>query len=149
MNGIQALNLALAGLLTGNELATFAFAHPAASQLPLDAQRAFEQAITRRMIAPMAGLMLATVISGIIAATAGDGSRTLTVAGTACYAVMLATTIIGNMPLNAATLRADENTTSGEWHRIRRRWNQLHLIRNALNVAGLTLLSVAATKPGH
>jgi hypothetical protein len=58
---------------------------------------------------------------------------------------MIGLTLAGNMPLNAATLRASADMDSQQWADTRRKWDRLHTARNALNLAGLALLSLGAT----
>lgn len=141
----QVVQLVLAGLLTGNELCTWAFVHPSADRLGRDAEVLFEQAMTRRMLVPMGGLMTATLAAGVWAAREASARRRPRLGfGTACYAGMLAITLAGNMPLNVATLRAGRDIDPGSWRATRRSWNRLHLVRNALNVGGLVTLAAAA-----
>jgi hypothetical protein len=60
------------------------------------------------------------------------------------YAAMVAITPIGNMPLNAATLRA--NLDPQLWTSTRRRWDRFHTARNLLNPAEVALVAVAAAR---
>ena len=143
----QVVSFAGAGLLTGNELCTWAFVHPAAGTLERGAKVAFEKAITRRMLVPMGMLMTGTVAAAAWAASeASPAQRDAIRFATTCYAVMLAITLAGNMPLNVATLRAHGDTDSTSWDTTRRWWNRFHLMRNALNAAGLLALATSATR---
>ena len=144
----QVVSLVGAGLLTGNELCTWAFVHPAAGRLGREAELTFEQTITRRMLVPMGVLMTGTVAAvGWAARQAspaqGGGFRV----GRRCYAVMVAVTVVGNMPLNVATLRAHYDIDPTRWDATRRWWNRFHLLRNALNVAGLLAVATSARRP--
>jgi hypothetical protein len=58
---------------------------------------------------------------------------------------------IGNMPLNAATLRAMTNLDPQLWTSTRRRWDRFHTARNLLNPAEVALLASAAraAEPNH
>jgi hypothetical protein len=143
----EVVNLTLAGVLTGNELCTWAFVHRAAKRLPMEHEVALEKRMTQLMLAPMGLLMTSTVGSGIWAARQVKmGSAPYIWGGTACYAAMLAITLVGNMPLNAATLRATESMDRQNWVSIRRRWDQFHGLRNVLNVTGMILLGIAASR---
>ena len=144
----QVVALVGAGLLTGNELCTWAFVHPAARRLARDAEIAFEQTLTRRMLVPMGVLMTGTVAAaawatGEASPAQAGGFRV----GRRCYAVMLAVTLVGNMPLNVATLRAQGDTDPTSWDTTRRWWNRLHLLRTTLDVAGLLALATSARRP--
>lgn len=56
-------------------------------------------------------------------------------------AVMVAVTLIGNMPLNVATLGSSVEIDPAAWRRVRQRWNRLHGWRVALDLGGFTLLA--------
>jgi len=145
MNVSQLVNLLGAGLLTGNELGTWAVVHPAVARLPFPQAVAAEQEITRRFGYVMPGLMTATIGSGFAAArTARDErERRLLLAGSISYALMLALTLVGNVPLNTRTLRfAGEGEQ--EWRGIRKRWDRLHTGRVVLDSAGFTCAALAA-----
>jgi len=58
---------------------------------------------------------------------------------------MVALTLAGKMPFNAATLLASTDMDSRQWADTRRKWDRLHTARNALNLTGLALLLLAAT----
>ena len=147
MKTAQVVNFALAGVLTGNELCTWAFVHRAAKRLPMEHEVALEKRLTQLMLAPMGLLMTSTVGSGVWAASVSSTRATPYIwAGTGCYAAMMTITLVGNMPLNAATLRATESMDRGGWRSIRKRWNQFHEVRNALNLTGIALLAFAATR---
>lgn len=62
------------------------------------------------------------------------------------YAAMVGITPIGNMPLNAATLRAMTNLDPQLWTSTRRRWDRFHTARNLLNPAEVALVAVAAAR---
>jgi hypothetical protein len=58
---------------------------------------------------------------------------------------MVGITPIGNMPLNAATLRA-RRTWTRNLDFPRRRWDRFHTARNLLNPAEVALVAVAAAR---
>ena len=70
---------------------------------------------------------------------------TLALIAGSCYAIMLAITLIGNMPINLRVFRWDEHHGDpDEWRRLRRRWDKLHSARIILDSAGFTLITLAA-----
>ena len=147
MRTAQLVNLLLAGTLTGNEVCTWAFVHRATKRLPMEHEIAVEKRMTQLFIAPMAVWMSATVGSGIVAASRAQPTpRPWLWAGTGCYAAMVAVTLIGNMPLNAATLRATASMDQALWTQTRRRWDRFHAARNMLNLTGLGLIGAAAAR---
>ena len=146
MKAAKLVNLLASGILTGNELGTLAVVHPAVQRLPFPEEVAPEREITRRFGYFMPGLMLSTVVSGLAAAgTATDADeRRLLIAGTSSYAMMLAITLAGNVPLNAQTLRFTETGSEEEWRHVRQRWDRLHAVRVLLDSAGFVCAALAA-----
>ena len=93
-------------------------------------------------------LMTATVAACFVAAVSLDGrASALALAGGICFAVMLAFTLAGNMPINLRIFRWDEEGGEPEeWRALRRRWDRLHLVRVVLDVAGFLLVALAAVR---
>jgi hypothetical protein len=135
----------LAGLLAGSELTSWAIVHPTLWKLDHEAQVRAEKLMYRRFASIDPFLMTATVIACFTAAGGLSGSSaTLALAAGACFAGMLAITLIGNMPLNVRVFRWDEaHGEPGEWRRIRRRWDRLHTVRIVLDSAGFVLIALA------
>lgn len=150
---LSALALTFAGLLTGNEVGTLAVIHPALARLPMPAHLLAEQNVTRRYGRVMPVLMTATFSAAAAAAGSATGrARWLFAAATGCYGSMLAVTLLGNVPLNSATLRLTEQAPEAELREIRRRWYRLHVLRVALDLSGLTLSALAVAmrpRPRH
>ena len=142
------VNLLLAALMVGNEFGGFVAVHPALATLDLPVQVAAERAVTRRYKAVMPFLMMATLMS-VFPVLARLPYRTsasyrLTAAGAAAFGTMLGVTLLGNMPINRRILAASPAAPPPDWRRLRARWDRLHALRNALNVAGLSCLVAAA-----
>ena len=148
MKPVQLVNLLGAGVLTGNELGTWAVVHPAVRRLAFAQEVAAEREITRRYGYFMPGLMLLTVASGFRAAASANHApeRRLLLAASSSYAVMLAITLAGNVPLNVQTLRFAEAGSEEDWRRLRGRWNRFHAVRVALDSAGFACAALAALK---
>ena len=143
---LSPLALTFAGLLTGNELGTLAVIHPALSRLPRHAHLLAEQNVTRRYGRVMPVLMTATFSAAAAAAGSSSGRARWLFAGAAgCYGAMMAVTLAGNVPMNSATLRLDEQAPEAELLRIRRRWYRLHVLRVALDLSGLVLAGLGVT----
>lgn len=140
--------LVFSALLTGNEFGTLVAVHPAARNLDIPGQVRLEQALTRRYLTIMPVLMTGTVLTCLGAGlSAGGSSRTMLLVAAAAYGTMLAITLVGNMVLNVATLRmAPDAATAASWNEVRHRWDRLHIARVALDVLGLVLVCVAATR---
>jgi len=139
---VRSVNLVLAGMLAGNEFGTWAAVHPSLGRLdPAERIRA-EQEITHRFAAIMPAWMGSTVVSCFLSLLSSPGSAGFrsTLFGTVCFVVMLASTRIGNVPINNRVLEMDPERDQEEFVRLRERWDRLHTLRVALNVAGLWFL---------
>jgi hypothetical protein len=146
--GAPAVAVGLAGLLTGNELGTLAAVHPAVARLPMPALLLAEQELTSRYRVLMPPLMTTTVTACLAAAGMSTGPRRrLLGAAAASYAAMLAVTLTGNVPLNAATLGLPATATADQVRGLRQRWDRLHRRRVALDLIGLGLAAVAVAIP--
>jgi hypothetical protein len=83
--------------------------------------------------------MGSTVVSCFLALLSSRGSFGFrsTLFGTVCLVGMLASTRIGNVPINNRVLEMDPERDQEEFVRLRERWGRLHTLPVALNVAGL------------
>ncbi len=68
---------------------------------------------------------------------------------TACFVGMLASTLIGTVPINNRVLQMSPETSVEEFVEVRERWDRLHSLRVALNVAGLGLLCAGVLSRGE
>jgi uncharacterized membrane protein len=141
------VNLLLVALVVGNEFGTWAVVHRAVAQLSIPEQVRAEQALTRRYAQLMPPLMIAALVSGglvLAVSAAGPGSVPwmLTLAATACLAAMLGITLVGNQPINRATLQQDPDVQPHVWLALRGRWNRLHDWRVLLDFAAFVLFAV-------
>ncbi len=139
---VRFANLVLAGMLAGNEFGTWAAVHPALERLGPEERIRAEQEVTRRYGAFMPAWMGSAVVSSLLALLFSRGSAGFrsTLLGTACFAGMLISTRLGNVPINARVLQMDPERDQGEFAGLRERWDRLHALRVALNVVGLGFL---------
>jgi hypothetical protein len=144
------VNVTLAGVLTGNEIGTWAAVHPALGTIPACSAIAAEQAVTRRYGQLMPGAMSATIVSAIpVLALSHDApiASRLTLLGLGAFATMLAVTLVGNRPINQEVLRFSPEEPVETWRALRCRWDRLHRIRVLLDVVGLSCLVAAVVAP--
>ena len=143
---VRFANLMLAGMLAGNEFGTWAAVHPSLGKLGPEERIRAEQEITRRYAAIMPVWMGSTVASSVLAVLLSRGSAGFrsTLLGAACFVGMLVSTRVGNVPINNRVLKMDPKNDQEEFARLRERWDRLHTLRVALNVAGLGLLCAGA-----
>jgi uncharacterized membrane protein len=140
----QFANLFLTGVLTGNEFGSRAVLHPALRELPHQAHVRSEQAVTRRYGKMMPALMTGALLSFIPVVSFTSDRRSSSfrfgLAGMLCYAIMLAITLVGNIPINRRTLELNPDTTPRkDFLELRARWDTLHTARNILNLTGFVL----------
>jgi uncharacterized membrane protein len=143
---VRFANLVLAGMLAGNEFGTWAAVHPSLEKLGPEERIRAEQEITRRYAALMPVWMGSTVVSCVLAVlfSRGRAGFRSTLLGAACFVGMLASTRIGNVPINNRVLEMDPEKDQEEFAQLRKRWDRLHTLRVALNVAGLVSLLAGA-----
>lgn len=136
------VNLMLAGSLAGNEFGTWVAVHPSLEKLSPPERIRAEQELTKRFGAIMPFWMSSTLVSCLAALVASRGSAGFrsTLAGTVCFAGMLASTLIGNVPINNRVLEMDHTKDQEEFAHLRNRWDRLHTLRVVLTVTGLTAL---------
>src|ERR671917_1042995 len=149
-------NLFITGALTGNEFGSWAALHPALRELPHQAHVRSEQAVTRRYGKMMPALMTGALVSFVPVLSLSTDRRSsyflFGLLGMVCYAMMLAITLTGNVPINRRTLELDPDTTNREeFLELRARWDKLHTARNGLNLTGfgLAILGLLVTTQGN
>ena len=135
----------LAGVLTGSELTSWGIVHPTLWKLDHAEQVRAEKLMYRRFASIDPFVMTATIVACFVAATGLHSSwSALAIAAGVCYAVMLAITLVGNMPINLRVFRWDEQHGDPvEWRALRRRWDHLHSARVLLDMAGFVLIIFA------
>jgi len=142
------VNLLLAGLLAGNEFGTWAAVHPALGELSMPERIRAEREVTRRYAKIMPFWMSSVVVSCLVALTLGrrSGAFLYTLAGTVCFAAMLISTLLGNVPINDRVLELSPENDSEEFLRLRVRWDRLHAFRVLMNVAGLEFVCLGVLR---
>ena len=137
--------LVLTGLTAGAEFGSYAFVHPVIRRLPSGQMIAFEQGLLHTfgrafpVLMPLSGLAL------IFYAGWGGGQggpavwRWLAVVA---WATATLTTVVVNVPINAATGKWDPDNPPEGWQRLRRRWELFQAVRAILLLAAFALLSL-------
>lgn len=143
---VRFANLVLAGMLAGNEFGTWAAVHPSLEKLSPPERIRAEQELTRRFAEIMPVWMGSTVVSCLVTLLFSRGTAGFrsTLLGTACFAGMLASTRLGNVPINDRVLEMDPEKDQQEFAELRKRWDRLHTLRVVLNVGGLGFLVAGA-----
>lgn len=89
--------------------------------------------------------MIVAIAGAIAAAVAADGSlaTALGAAGVGCLLVMLAATLLGNVPINNETVRLRPGVDPAHWQSLRRHWMSLHAIRVTLDAFAFLLICLS------
>jgi uncharacterized membrane protein len=140
------VNLMAAGLLVGNEFGTKVAIHPSLERLEVRERIRAEQEVTRRYAAMMPVWMSSTIVSclPVLALVRGTRAFLPSLAGTLCFLGMLASTTLGNIPINNRVLELSPETDQEEFVELRERWDRLHTFRVVLNLAGRAFLCLGA-----
>ena len=98
------INLLMASALFGNEFGTWAAVHPALGRFSARERIRAEQEVTRRYARIMPFWMSSAIASclPVLALIPNRRSSAFfsTLVGTACFGVMLTSTLLGNVPIN-------------------------------------------------
>ena len=148
LNVARFVNLLIVALFVGNEVGSRLVIHPSLNSLSFEADLEAEQALSRNFGRIMPVVMVATIASTVVVASlVSDRSSApfwLAVAAAGCFVLMLAITLVGNVPINDRVLELTPQTPVQDWRALRRRWDWLHSIRVALDVAALSALILGA-----
>ncbi len=144
---IQALEIAaiaVAGTMTGNELAVAVFVHPRISRLDDEAHVKAAQTLARALGAAMpfwyALTLLLSLAVTFLAHFTWSTPRWLALGATALFGAMIVYTLILPVPINNQVALWTPDSLPSNWRALRRRWDMLHAIRVGFLIVGLILL---------
>ena len=123
MDGRSFSAVGLAGVLTGSELTSWGIVHLSLWKLEYSEQVHAEKLMYKRFGSVDPFLMTATTAACFVAASGQrERSATLALAAGGGYALMLAITLLGSIPINLRIFRWDEDRGDpAEWWPRRRR----------------------------
>ena len=142
------LVLLLAGFAACAEFGSYAFVHPLIRRLPGAEQIRFEQGLlvtfgrAYPILMPLGGVML------IVYAVWGGGEggpSILRWLAAGAWLIATATTLLVNVPINAATRRWDPHHPPGEWKKVRRRWELFQAVRAWLLLGAFASVCIGFT----
>jgi uncharacterized membrane protein len=137
--------LLLTGFTACAEFGSYVFVHPVVRRLNSAQLITFEQGLLRTfgraypILMPVSGLLL------ILYAVWGQGEggpATYRWLAVGLFAVATVTTLVVNVPINAATARWDPQNPPDGWRPLRRRWESFQAVRAWLLLAGFVFLAV-------
>lgn len=142
------INLVLVSVFVGTEFAVSFFVHPVLRRLPQSVHLASVQVLGRILGKVMPIWIPLIVVSALpVLYFIGDANSNafwLTVAGTLCIFLMLAVSLLGNVPINKQVIEWNPQSPPDNWLELRNRWDSLHRVRVALDIAALILLLLGA-----
>ena len=137
--------LLLTGFAACAEFGSYAFVHPVIRLLPTAQMISFEQGLLRTfgraypILMPLGGLIL------IVYAAWGGGEggpsiwRWLAIAA---WAIATATTLLVNVPINAATGKWEPHNPPQDWTELRRQWDVFQAVRAWLLLVAFVLVCI-------
>lgn len=141
--------LAVTGFTACAEFGSYAFVHPVLRRLPREYHLQVEQGLLRTFGRVMPVLMTLTVVLSVSYAMRmrhhPGPVRLVFWAAAASFAVALISTIIFNVPINAAAGHWDATNPPPDWKKTRNRWEFFQGLRSWLLLFGFVLLCLAVT----
>ena len=141
--------LAVTGFASCAEFGSYAFVHPVIRRLPREHHLRVEQGLLKTFGRVMPVLMTLCVVLSVAfslqAEQASGAARTARWASVAAFLGALASTLVFNVPVNAATGRWDAADPPADWKETRNRWEFFQGVRSWLLLLGFVLLCLAVT----
>ncbi len=140
--------LVLTGFTSCAEFGSYAFVHPVLRRLPREYHLQVEQGLLRTFGRVMPVLMTLSVVVSVSYAVHMrhvSPARWVFCAAAASLAAALISTIVFNVPINAATGQWDATNPPPNWKETRRRWEFFQGVRSWLLLIGFVLLCLAVT----
>lgn len=142
------VNLILVAVFVGTEFAVSFFVHPVLRSLQQSVHIASVQVLGRILGKVMPIWMPLIIVSALLVLYfIGDTDSSafwLTVAGTLCIVLMSAVSLLGNVPINKQVIEWNPQSPPDNWWELRNRWDSLHRVRVALDIAALIFLLLGA-----
>jgi hypothetical protein len=145
VNLLTLATLLVTGFISCAEFGSYAFVHPVLRRLPATERITVEQGLLATFGRVMPIGMTLCVVLAIAVAADGSAPAPLSWAAAAAFAVAVASTVVVNVPINAATGRWDAANPPADWERTRRRWESFQGVRSWLLLLGFVLTCAAAT----
>ncbi len=149
MNVLGFMALVVTGFTACAEFGSYAFVHPVLRHLPREYHLQVEQGLLRTFGRVMPILMTLCVVLSVSYAVHmrhhAAPTRWVFWAATVSFVAALVSTIIFNVPINAATGRLDAATPPPDWKKTRSRWEFFQGVRSWLLLLGFVLLCLAVT----
>jgi uncharacterized membrane protein len=145
----EVATLVIAGWVAGAESASWALVHPVIKRLAPNEQIIFQQGLLKTFGRIMPLLMplnfILTLVLCVMSANEGNTVFYLRLVAVIALATMILTTIVFNVPVNAATGKWNPADPPPDWERKRARWRFFQAYRSLILIAAFIILVIAQT----
>jgi hypothetical protein len=144
IHAIEIAAVAVAGTMTGNEIAVAVFFHPRISRLDDTVHARAAQTLANALGAAMPfwyalSLLLAIAVT-FLAQTTWSRPWWLALCSTLIFAIMIIYSVLLPVPINKQIARWQPDSLPANWRAFRRRWDTLHTIRVVFLIVALIFL---------
>jgi uncharacterized membrane protein len=137
-----------AALATGGLMVNWIGLGRAMSRLSVSTYVEFHQATNYTFDPYMPIVVVGALLGGIVLAILSPGihslSGELAIAGSVCYASVLAISLATNLPINNQIARWSVQSPPDDWTLIRARWVQFHIVRTLFSLPALACYILAS-----
>ena len=139
--------LLFAALATGGLIVNWIGLGRAMSRLSVSTYVEFHQATNHTFNPYMPIVVVGALLGGIVLAILSPGvhslSGELAIAGSACYAAVLAIALSTDVPINKQIARWSVQSPPDDWALIRARWIRFHIVRTLFSLPALAFYLLA------
>jgi uncharacterized membrane protein len=145
--GLQLAVVVFAALATGGLMVNWIGLGRAMSRLSVSTYVEFHQATNHTFDPYMPIVVAGALLGGIVLAILSPGihslSGELAIAGSVCYAAVLAIAMSTNVPVNKQIARWSVQRPPDDWTLIRANWVRFHIVRTLFSLPGLACYILA------
>lgn len=145
--GLQLAVVVFAALATGGLMVNWIGLGRAMPRLSVSTYVEFHQATNHTFDPYMPIVVVGALLGGIVLAILSPGihslSAELAIAGSVCYAAVLAIALSTNVPVNKQIARWSVQRPPDNWTLIRANWVRFHIVRTLFSLPGLACYILA------
>jgi uncharacterized membrane protein len=139
--------LLFAALATGGLMVNWIGLGRAMARLPVSTYVEFHQATNHTFVPYMPIVVVGALLGGVVLAFLSPGIRSLSgelaIAGSICYAAVLAISLSTDVPINKQIARWSVQSPPDDWALIRARWIRFHIVRTLVSLPALAFYLLA------
>ena len=144
---IQLVVVFFAALATGGLMVNWIGLGRAMSRLSVSTYVEFHQATNRTFVPYMPIVVVGALLGGIVLAILPPGIQSLSgelaIAGSVCYAAVIAISLSTDVRINKQVARWSVQSPPDDWALIRARWIRFHIVRTLFSLPALALYLLA------